>query len=414
MAKEKHTLNKWSILILNTAVFLGIVGIPYTAMPVFFSSIITELSLTLLQIGVIWGFFFLGMAFGSFLGGLAGDRFGLYKVIGILCFAVALTNGLRALSADYISLTISMSLCGFAIGAAIPNVNRTPGLYFSPDQLGMAVGITSSGFSLGAVLSTALGATFLLPLAGSWRNVLFIYSAICVVLGIFWLWLMRGTGPNQNIATTETSEKRVTFHEALGVIFRSKDMWLILIMNVTLMGSFASIVGYLPTFLIDTGLPQNEGDTISSTLFIAGIAGALLVPVISDKTGRRKVIITTCAILMGAGTCLLAISGAALFWLLVPVIGFVYMGIVALGYTIILEIKEIGLNCRATALGLAVTSQNIGGFLLPIMGGFLATIDTAWPFILWAAAIFGAAICLMFVKETGVGRKQGYSDVGKD
>ncbi|MBN1691761.1 MAG: MFS transporter [Dehalococcoidia bacterium] len=404
MAKEAPALNKWSVLILNTAVFLGIVGIPYTAMPVFFSGIIDELNLTLLQIGVIWGFFFLGMAFGSFLGGLAGDRFGLYKVIGILCFAVALTNGLRALSADYISLTISMSLCGFAIGAAIPNVNRTPGLYFPPDQLGMAVGITSSGFSLGAVLSTALGATFILPLAGSWRNVLFIYSALCAVLGIAWLCLMRGTGPNQNIANTETSEKRVPFHEALGVIFRSKDMWLILIMNVTLMGSFASIVGYLPTYLIDTGLPNNIGDPISSTLFLAGIAGALLIPLISDKIGRRKALISICAVIMGAGTCLLTISNTAFLWLLVPAIGFAYMGVVALCYTIILEMKEIGPAYGATALGLAVTSQNIGGFFLPIIGGSLAVRNIAWPFLFWAAAIFGAAICLFRVKETGGSR----------
>lgn len=404
MAKEALPLNKWSILILNTAVFLGIVGIPYTAMPVLFSGIIDELNLTLLQIGVVWGFFFLGMAFGSFLGGLAGDRFGLYKVIGILCFAVALTNGLRALSADYISLIASMLLCGFAIGAAIPNVNRTPGLYFHTDRLGLAVGITSCGFSLGAVLSTALGATFLLPLAGSWRNVLFIYSAICAVLGIAWLCLLKGAAPLQNTAGTGIADKHTPFSRALRVIFQSRDMWLILIINVTLMGSFASIVGYLPAYLIDTGLPNNIGDPISSTLFLAGIAGSLLIPLISDKIGRRKALIIACAIIMGAGTCLLTISNTAFLWLLVPAIGFAYMGVVALCYTIILEMKEIGPAHRATALGLAVTSQNIGGFFLPIIGGSLAVRNIAWPFLFWAAAIFVAAICLFRVKETGGSR----------
>ncbi len=406
MVKEKHAPNKWSVLILNTAVFIGIVGIPFTAMPVLFSSITNELDLTLLQIGVIWGCFSFGMTFGSFLGGLAGDRFRLYKVIGILCFTVAVTNGLRALSFDYISLGASMLLCGVAVGAAIPTVNRVPGLYFPPGQLGMAVGITNSGFCIGAMLATALGATFILPLVGSWRNVLFIYSAVCFILGCAWLCLMTGTQvARQNDAYSGDDEKHVVLHEALGVIFRSKDMWIILIVNVMLMGSFTAIMGYLPTYLANTGLPVNVGDSISSTLFFAGIAGTLLVPVISDRIGRRKALIIVCALIMGAGTYLLTISETKFLWILVPLVGLAYMGVVALCYTIILEMKGIDPAYKATALGLAVTSQNIGGFFLPIVGGLLAESNFAWPFILWAAAILIAAICLCRVQETGTSNK---------
>ena len=411
MIKQRHALNKWSILILNTTVFIGIVGIPFTAIPVLFSSITNELDLTLLQIGVIWGCFSLGMTFGSFLGGLAGDRFKLYKVIGILCFMVALTNGLRALSFDYISLSASMLLCGVAVGAAIPTVNRVPGLYFPPGQLGLAVGITNSGFCIGAMLSTALGATFILPLVGSWRNVLFVYSAVCFILGYAWLALMTGTQvPRQNSAQKGSNEKPVALHEALGVIFRSRDMWLILIVNIMLMGSFTAIMGYLPTYLANTGLPGNVGDSISSTLFFAGIAGALLIPVISDRIGRRKALIIACAVAMGAGTYLLTISSTVFLWLLVPLIGFAYMGVVALCYTMILEMKGIGPAYGATSLGLAVTSQNIGGFFLPIVGGLLAVRNIAWPFIFWAAAILVAALCLFGVSETGTDRASSEKD----
>ncbi len=380
-------------------------------MPVLFSSITNELDLTLLQIGVIWGCFSLGMTFGSFLGGLAGDRFKLYKVIGILCFMVALTNGLRALSFDYISLCVSMLLCGIAVGAAIPTVNRVPGLYFPPGQLGLAVGITNSGFCIGAMLSTALGATFILPLVGSWRNVLFVYSTVCFILGCAWLALMTGTQvPRQNSAHKGSDEKTVALHEALGVIFRSRDMWLILIVNVMLMGSFTAIMGYLPAYLANSGLPGNVGDSISSTLFFAGIAGALLVPLISDRIGRRKALIIACAVIMGAGTYLLTISNTVFLWVMVPLIGFAYMGVVALCYTIILELKGVNPAYKATSLGLAVTSQNIGGFLLPIVGGLLTVSNFAWPFILWSAAILVAALCLFGLPETGADRAGSEKD----
>jgi MFS family permease len=76
------------------------------------------------------------------------------------------------------------------------------------------------------------------------------------------------------------------------------------------------------------------------------------------------------------------------------------MGFITLSLTIPLEMKGIGPIYGASAVGLVVAGQNIGGFLFPIIGGNLAEINQLWPFVFWATMIFAAAIGLFLMRET--------------
>lgn len=400
MTGKGQAPNKWFIVLMANLVFIGAVGMPFTAMPVLFSSVTRELRLTLAHVGMIWGALPLGVALCSILGGLLGDRFDLRKVIGIGCFGIALTSGLRGACGDPVTLTILMFLCGASLGIVIPNLPKIVGLFFPPRQLGLAFGIANSGFNIGAILATALGATFLLPLVGSWRNVLFLYSAICIFIGITWLSVIRGKKPNQVTAGTDTPERKVPFREALAMVVRVKDLWLLVIANLGLVGSYIALMGYVPVYLENAGVLKSTGDTIASTIFIAGIIGGIIVPALSDRIGTRKIVLITCAAVMGISTYLLSISGTLFFWLLIPLIGIAAMGFVTLSLTIPLEMRGIGPIYGASAIGLVVAGQNIGGFLFPIIGGNLAEINQLWPFVFWAAIIFAAAIGLFLMRET--------------
>ncbi|MBM4448680.1 MAG: MFS transporter, partial [Chloroflexi bacterium] len=212
--------NKWLVVLMANLVFIGVVGMPFTAMPVLFSSVTRELQLSLAYVGMIWGALPLGMALCSILGGLLGDRFDLRKVIGFGSFVIALASGLRGVSGGPVTLIIFMFLSGAALSIVIPNLPKIVGLFFPPRQRGLAFGMVNSGFNIGSILATALGATFILPLVGSWRNVIFFYSAICIVLGIIWLLVMKKGKSGQAIAGTSTTEREVPFHETLATIVR--------------------------------------------------------------------------------------------------------------------------------------------------------------------------------------------------
>jgi len=382
-------------------VFIGVVGMPFTAMPVLFSSVTRELQLSLAYVGMIWGALPLGMALCSILGGLLGDRFDLRKVIGFGSFVIALASGLRGVSGGPVTLIIFMFLSGAALSIVIPNLPKIVGLFFPPRQRGLAFGMVNSGFNIGSILATALGATFILPLVGSWRNVIFFYSAICVVLGIIWLLVMKKGKSGQAIAGTSTTEREVPFRETLATIVRVKELWLLVITNFGVVGSYIALMGYIPVYLENAGVMKITGDTISSTIFMAGIIGAIALPTLSDRIGTRKLVLITCAAVTGMSTYLLSISGTMLFWLLIPLIGIAAMGFITLSLTMPLEMRGVGPIYGASAVGLVVAGQNVGGFLFPIIGGNLAEINQVWPFIFWAIIIFAAVIGLFLMRETG-------------
>lgn len=400
MTDKGQTPSKWLVVLMANLVLIGAVGMPFTAMPVLFSSVTRELQLTLAHVGMIWGALPLGLALFSILGGLLGDRFDLRKVIGIGCFAIAIANGLRSVSGDPVTLIIFMFLCGASLSIVIPNLPKIVGLFFPPRQMGLAFGIVNSGFNIGAILATTLGATFILPLVGSWRNVLSFYSAICIFLGITWLLVIRREKSNQAIAGTGTIERKVPFGEALATIVRAKELWFLVIANLGVVGSYIALMGYIPIYLESAGVLKVTGDTIASTIFMAGIIGTITLPALSDRIGNRKMVLIICAAVMGISTFLLSTSGTMLFWLLIPLIGIAAMGFITLSLTMPLEMRSIGPTYGASAVGLVVAGQNIGGFLFPIIGGNLAEINQLWPFVFWAIILLAATSSLFFIRET--------------
>jgi len=400
MVAKSQERNKWFVLAIANLILIGAVGIPFSAMPVLFSSITRDLHLTLAQIGMIWGVLPLGGVFAAIPGGLLGDRFDTRKMIGIGCFVIAIISGLRGISGNFVTLIVFMFLCGIAITAVIPNFTKVVSLLFPPRQLGLAMGILNTGVNIGGILTTALGATFILPLVGTWRNVLFLYAVIGVILGIIWLLAVSNIKQSHTIANTDSIVKKDSVYKTLGRIIRLKNMWLLMVASMLLAGSFLALLGYMPIYLEYTGVPKSTGDTISSTIFTAGILGSLVIPVLSDRIGSRKIVLLVCTIIIGVSIYLLSISDTTFFWILIPLIGAMFMGAIAVSIAIPLEMKEIGPIYGSSAAGILIASHNIGGFLWPLLGGKLAEINHSWPFIFWAMLVLVATLCLLFIDET--------------
>jgi len=401
MIDKPQQQNKWFVLVIATLILIGAVGIPFSAMPVLFSQVIQDLQLTLSQIGMIWGVLPLGAAIAAIPGGLLGDRFDTRKMIGIGCFVIAIISGLRGVSGNYATLIVFMFLCGITITAVIPSFTKVVSLFFPPRQLGLAIGILNTGVNVGGILTTALGATFILPLVGTWKSVLFLYAAVGIILGVIWLLAIREMKQNQTMVNTDSTEKNASIYKTLSIVLRVKDMWFLVVASVLIVGSFLGILGYMPIYLENAGVPKSTGDTISSTIFIAGILGSLVVPTLSDRIGARKIVLIVCTAIIGISIFLLSVSDIALFWLLVPLVGATVMGAIAVSLAIPLEMKQIGPTYGASAIGLLIASHNVGGFLLPAIAGNLAEINQSWPFVFWAILVFAAIICLFFISETG-------------
>jgi nitrate/nitrite transporter NarK len=400
MVVPKKNLNKWLVLTLVTLVHMLAVGLPWTVMPVLFTAASRELDLSLGQIGLLWSMLPIGSALVALSGGMLGDRLGFTKTIGIGCFVIAIASGLRGLSTDLTTLTLFMLFCGASIALVFPNVQRIAGVFFPSHQVGLATGITISGFAIGGALTTALSATVIMPLVGSWRNVLFLYSGLCVLIGIAWLLIMRQAPEHAFSSEQPTTIIRSTFRRSITAVFGIKDMWLLAIGNLGIVGSFISLNGYLPVYLEKIGLDKSLGDTMSSTLFIASIVGAIAVPAIAGKIGGLKVIMIICATATSIAILLLSVANNALFWVLIPMAGALTQGVGTLVITHAIQIKRIGSEYAGTAVGLIGSLANMGGFILPMIGGKLADVNQTWPFFLWAFMSLSSTACFVFLGKT--------------
>jgi len=356
------------MLALVTLAHMLVVGVPWTVMPVLFTAAADELHLSIAQIGLLWSMLPIGAAVVAVPGGMLGDRLGFVKTIGIGCFAVAAANVLRGLATSLPALTLFMFLCGAAIALVFPNLQRVSGVFFPRRQLGLATGVSVSGFAIGGVLTTALSATVVMPLTGSWRHVLFLYSLVCLVVGVVWLLVLRGRGtPQGESPGPETS--RPGFANSIAAVFGSREAWLLAIGELGLVGSFISLNGYLPVYLESTGLAKSLADTMTSTLFIASIAGAIGIPALADRIGAGKVVMIVSAVIATAAIALFATSVPALYWALIPLVGATTQGIGTLALAHAMQIRRIGQTHAGTALGFIGGMANFGGFVMPAIGG---------------------------------------------
>jgi nitrate/nitrite transporter NarK len=262
----------------------------------------------------------------------------------------------------------------------------------------LATGIVISGFAVGGFLTTALSATVVMPLVGSWHNVLYLYSALCAVTGLVWIVVMRGVRPPVTPQSPVAITERPSFRQSLTTVFRVKESWLLSLGNLGIVGAFISVNGYMPTYLENIGLTKSVGDTMTSMLFLASIVGAIGIPALADRIGGTKAVLVTVSFLTTVLVALLTVSNQALFWVLIPLVGCVTQGVGALTISRAVQIKEIGPAFTGTALGLIGGMANVGGFILPLAGGRLAEVNELWPFLLWALAALFGTVCFTLVK----------------
>lgn len=388
--------NRWLILALGTVVHIVAVGIPWTVMPVLFTSASEELHLSLGELGLLWSMMPIGTAIFALPGGLLGDRLGFARTIGVACFVVAAASVLRGLATNLATLSLFMFLSGASIALVFPTLQKTGGMFPRREQ-GLATGLLVSGFLVGGVLATALSATVLMPLLGSWRNVLFAYSGLAALAGAIWLLMVKGPAENPKGLATVPAPK-VSVRECVRVVFRVKDTWLLALGNMAVVGSFIALTGYLPTYLEQATQSKTMADTMSSTLFGASIVGAILVPTLADRLRASRAVLVAASFVAFAGIMAMPFAGAPLFWVLVPLAGASIQGAGTLVVTRIVQMKEVGFAYAGTALGLVGGLCNFGGFVMPAVGGPLAEVNQSWPFILWALLVLLGAGCFALLK----------------
>jgi MFS family permease len=388
---------KWYVLTLAALTHTAVVAIPMMSMPVLFDEIAKELGLTLVEIGWVWGIGFLTGIVTGLMGGALGDRFGAKRTLMVGCFLAGITGALRGLSDDFVTLAGATFIFGLVTPAIPMNVHKTCGVWFSGRHLGLANGIVSAGMALGFMLGSLLSATVLSPWLGGWRQVLFLYGALSIVVGIFWS-LTRAAPA---AVKSPLREEKVSLDHGLPYVARIRNVWLLGLTMFGIGGCIQGALGYLPLYLRGIGWPGTSADVALAAFHGVSMMATIPIALLSDRLGSRKGVLMVATLMISTGVALLSLPGGILVWVAVIIAGFVRDGFMAILMTLIIELKGVGTMYAGTAIGMVLVFSRLGSLISPPLGNSLADFNLALPFIFWAGLAVMGSFCLYFVKEGG-------------
>jgi predicted MFS family arabinose efflux permease len=396
MIKTHHTYYRWYILALTMLTYGIITGAERLCMPVLFKQISEDLGLSLVAIGTIWGMDPLAGIFIGLPGGLLADRFGVKRTVAVLCILAGVFGALRGVSVDFLTMATYMFLFGLMVAAAPSVIPKMTAVWFSGRPLGVANALLIVAWSIFAMTATMFSATVFSPWLGGWRNVMFLFGAPSVLLGLLWLTTVREPDFNK---TAETAGANIPFREAIARVARLKEVWIIGLITFAAWGASMGFIGYLPLYLEGIGWTPAGADGAITALNGVTSIGVIPMVLLSDKIGSRKAVVAVSVASLALSLALLPLVNATGVWVLLIVGGFLRSGSSALFTVMIFEIKGVGGTYGGTAMGLANTVAMLGAFLGPPLGNSLAEINPGYPFFLWAGMSAISLPLLLFIKN---------------
>ena len=392
------TRYRWYMLALSGLTATLAVAAPAMAMPVLFAEIAADLGLSLVQIGAIWGTVSFAGLFAGLAGGIIGDRFGTKRTLTLACLLIGLAGASRSLSNGLVMMTATVFLTGL-VSATIPmNLHKVCALWFSGKRLGTANAVISGSMALGSMIGALLSASVLSPWLGGWRNVLFLYGGIAVMISVPWMFTRTAPAECEGLAQNKNGP---SVRRALAHVACLRDVWILGIALLGVGGGIQGFLGYLPLYLRGIGWPAARADASLSSFHTISLLAIFPLALLSDHIGSRRKLLVAATIMTAVGIGLLSIVDGLLIWIAVLLAGAVRDGYMAVFMTAATELEGVGAQYAGTALGLAMSLSCVGGLIAPPLGNSLAQFGPQMPFVLWSAmALLGLTVLGLSRRKT--------------
>jgi len=309
------------------------------------------------------------------------DKYGIRVGVGIGALLMAVFGYLRGVyGTDYAMICISQ----FALAVAQPfimnAITKVAAEWFPINERATASGITALAQIVGVIAALALTkpiAQAFLPESAnghldlnSMQSMLKVYGYICIGVTVLFLIFVKEKPPTPPCLDKDSS--RISVREGRKYIFRNKDMLLLLMIFFIGMGMFNAITTFVDLISASKGYlaDANESGLIGAIMMGAGILGAAIVPVISDRTRKRKFFLVLCLSGMVPG-----LIGFTFFRSMVPLLissgifGFFFMAAAPIGYQYAAELSHPA--PESTSLGfINLVGQFSGIIFITLMAVF--------------------------------------------
>ncbi|NLD19946.1 MAG: major facilitator superfamily domain-containing protein 7 [Clostridiales bacterium] len=302
------------------------------------------------------------------------DRFGFRTSLFIGALLTGIFGFTRAAFADSFAI---IALSQFLLAAGQPfllNVTTKVAVNWFPfEERATADGILTMaqylGFAIPMVLSPMLAEQYGIS------AMLKVFAAVGTAAAVLVLVFSR---ERPRLAPPGPAAEKEDFSlSALKVLFKNKEYVLALAAAFISIGIFNTILTLIESILMPRGITSAEAGIIGAAFVVAGVLGAIILPIISDKAGKRiGFLVAAIVLLVPLYLSLTFVSSYMILVIIAAVAGFSIMGVAPILFQ---HSSEVAYPAQeGTSLGMILLMGQISGtlfvFLFEILDGSFGSV----------------------------------------
>jgi len=360
-----------------------------------------ELGLSYSQIGLIMTCQYIAGAVANIPGGVLVDTVGRKGVLmATSLFWVGFPYLLMGFTHSYLMLLGCVALVGFGNSLWHPTAIPTLARRF-PERKGLVLSLHGMGGNAGdAIAPIVVGA---LLAVFSWREVVIMNVVPGIVIALL-LFVFLGTlklGGGKREASRDSSGQSLRdYFRGLPELFRNRGLILLAASSAFRSMTQNALLTFLPVYLAyEMGYSSFWVGACMFALQTAGFAAAPVAGHLSDRMGRKSVMMTSMA-MTAVVLVFMALAGKSLaFVFFVAVLGFFLYAIRPVLQAWLLETTPR--NMGGTSIGVLFGAQAIGSSVGPLLGGLVAdSYGLTATFVFLAGTIVAANLFILFMPKT--------------
>jgi MFS family permease len=353
-----------------------------------------ELGLSYSQIGFIMTCKYIASAVANVPGGVLVDTVGRKGLLmGVSLFWIGFPYLLIGFTHSYVLLLACIALVGFGNSLWHPTAIPTLGRRY-PERKGFVLSVHGMGGNVGdAVAPVVIGAVLTVF---TWREVVVLNVVPGFVVAAL-LFVFLGSMRLSSKKTEEETQSFGAYLASLKDLFLSRSLILLSTGSAFRTMTQSALLTFLPVYLAnDMGYSPFWVGACLFALQAAGFAASPMAGHLSDRMGRKHILMTS----MAASALVLAAmalsGGSALFVALVAVLGFFLYATRPVIQAWMLEATPK--NMGGSSIGVLFGAQAVGGALGPLLSGMVADrLGLAAAFYFLAATIVVANVFVIAV-----------------
>ena len=344
-------------------------------------------------------------AVSSFLGGWYSDRTGNRKnILLITVVAFSLCSFASGLAASFLTLILARLLMGLAEGPILPIAQSLVAIESTAAKRGNNMGVMQNFGS--NMLGSFAAPLILVAVATSynWRWAFYLAGVPGLIMALLIAKYVRQppTALTPSKAATQAAAPHAEARVGYGAMLQHRNMWLCMVMAIFMVAWMVLGWAFLPLFYTKVRLISKvQMSYLMSVLGLSAAFFSFVVPALSDRFGRRPVIVIFNCIGLLVPLAALYFQGSLFLLGTLIFIGWSASGTFPL-FMGTVPSETIPARYVATSLGMVVgLGEILGGVSAPAIAGRAADhYGLQAPLVIMAACALVGTVLALFLRET--------------